>query len=295
LVLDSSAVPQIAVGLIVAEDGRVLLQHRDDKPDILEPGVWALFGGHIDPGEDVAEAFLREMDEELGWRPKHFEHYRSVDLRLPQKHLISNLFAAHLDVPIDELSLNEGQDMALFAPHALPDQIATDLPAIFAEFVVTDAYRRVRKTWDVMSTTAILVDARGRFLLQHRDDKPEISNPGMWGSFGGEIEPFETPEAGFLREVEEELGWRPRTHAFHFAAPYTPQSGRGSDRPNSQLIYVYAAPVDVPFTQLRLHEGQGMAFFPVDGLPQATVGAYKTLLERFTETDIYTQLIAQAK
>jgi len=310
-------IPQIAVGLIVAEDGRVLLQHRDDKPDILEPGVWALFGGHIDPHEDPAQAFLREMDEELGWRPKHFEHFRSVDLHLPDGaravspvpgpspanvarspapvHLLSNLFAAHLDVPLEALSLNEGQGMALHAPNALPERIATDLPRIFAQFAATDAYRRVRKSWDVISATAILVDARGRFLLQHRDDKPGIDNPGLWGSFGGAVDPYETPADGFLREMREELEWQPRQFELHVAGPYFPDPrGYGANGARSQLIYVYAAPVDVPFEDLTLHEGQAMAFFAPDTLPDKTVPAYKDLLHRFASTQTYLDLMRNA-
>ncbi|MBI5290034.1 MAG: NUDIX domain-containing protein [Chloroflexi bacterium] len=297
--------PQIAVGLIIAEDGRVLLQHRDDKPDILEPGVWALFGGHIDQHEDPAQAFLREMDEELGWRPKHFEHYRTVDLHLPAGarapspagaapapvHLISNLFAAHLDVPLDALSLNEGQGMALHAPAALPERIATDLPRIFAEFAATDAYRRVRKSWDVISATAILVDARGRFLLQHRDDKPGIDNPGLWGSFGGAVDPYETPAAGFLREMREELDWEPKQFELHVAGPYFPdRRGYGASGARSQLIYIYTAPVDVPFADLTLNEGQAMGFFAPDALPEETVPAYRDLLDRFAATDEYRRL-----
>ena len=294
MVLDSPDIPQIAVGLIVAEDGRVLLQHRDDKPDIIDPGVWALFGGHMDPGEDAATAFLREMEEELGWRPRHFEPFGPVELIIDGKRLISNLFAAHLDVPIEGLTLGEGQGMGLFAPDTLPERISKDLPAIFAEFVATNAYRRVRKSWDLMSATAILVDGQGRFLLQHRDDKPEIANPGLWGSFGGETEPYETPGDGFLRELQEELGWQPKDYEFYFASPYTPQSGPGSDRPNRQLIYVYAAAVDVPFEQLTLQEGQGMAFFPPDGLPETTVAAYRDLLQRFAKMEMYKRLVAQA-
>ncbi len=290
--------PQIAVGLIVAEDGRVLLQHRDDKPDILEPGVWALFGGHIDPHEEPARAFLREMQEELGWRPKHFEHYRIVDLHLPDGagspapvHLLSNVFAAHLDVPLQALSLNEGQGMALHAIDALPERIATDLPEIFAEFAVTDAYRRVRKSWDVISATAILVDARGRFLLQHRDDKPGIDNPGLWGSFGGAVDPYEAPAEGFVRELREELGWSPQHFRLHLAAPWIPdRRGYGAAGARTQLIYIYAAPVDVPFSQLQLMEGQDMGFFAPDALPEKTVPAYRALLERFVTTPAYREL-----
>ena len=291
---DNESVPHIAVGLIVAEDGRVLLQHRDDKPGILEPGAWALFGGHIDDDEDPADAFLREMEEELGWKPKHFEEYETVDLVLPEARLISHVFAAHLDVPSSELSLNEGQGMELFAPDALPERIATDLPELFARFPATDCYRRVRKTWDVISVTAMIVDRRGWFLVQHRDDKPDIVNPGLWGSFGGVIEPYETPEAGFLREMDEELSWRPKTWEMYGAAPYTPQAGPGSDRTNRQLIYVYAAPLDVPYRQLELHEGQGMAVFPIDGLPATTVNAYLALLRRFAATDMYRSMMSAA-
>ena len=287
--------PQIAVGLIVAEDGRVLLQHRDDKPDIIDPGVWALFGGRMDADEDAATAFLREMEEELGWRPKHFEPYGQVELIIDGKRLISNLFAAHLDVPFAALSLNEGQGMELFAPDALPDRVSRDLPAVFEKFVATDAYRRVRKSWDVISATSILVDARGRFLLQHRDDKPGIDNPGLWGSFGGAVDPYETPEAGFLREMREELDWQPRHFQLHLAAPYRPDPrGYGADGARSQLVYIYAAPVAVPFRQLTLHEGQAMAFFAPDALPDKTVPAYRALLHHFIATPAYHDLIRLA-
>jgi 8-oxo-dGTP diphosphatase len=285
---------EIAVGLIVADDGRVLLQHRDDKPGILEPGVWGLFGGHIDAGEDPAVAFLREMEEELGWKPKHFEPYDTVDLHLPGADLVSHMFAAHLDTPLSSLSLNEGQGMGLSPPDKLPVRIATDLPEVFARFAASDCYRRVRKSWDLISITGIIVDGRGRFLLQHRDDKPEIVNPGLWGSFGGVVEPYETPEAGFLREMEEELSWRPKTWELYGAAPYTPQAGPGSDAPNRQLIYVFATPLDVPYRQLVLQEGQGMALFPLEGLPANTVSAYRTLLERFATTAMYREMIAAA-
>jgi 8-oxo-dGTP diphosphatase len=280
--------------LIVAEDGRVLLQHRDDKPDILEPGVWALFGGHVDGSEPLADAFLREMQEELSWRPRHFEHYRSVELPLPGQTYMSHVFAAHLDRPLSELSLNEGQGFALYAPDALPEALATDLPQLFQEFAASDAYRRVRKTWDVISATAILVDGKGRFLLQHRDDDPTIANPGLWGSFGGEIEPHETPADGFVRELREELGWQPKTFEMYGATPYTPEAGRGSDRPNSHLIYVFAAAVDVPFTSLVLNEGQGMSYFPPQSLPETTVSAYADLLRRFATTDLYAGLVKRA-
>src|SRR5262249_9146444 len=51
----------------------------------------------------------------------------------------------------------------------------------------------------------IVVDDR-RYLLQLRDQKPNISEPGHWGWFGGAIEAEEYPAAGLKRELNEELG-----------------------------------------------------------------------------------------
>lgn len=56
-----------AAGVLIADDlGRVCLQLRDDFPHVRGAGLWALFGGHREPGESLAEAAVREMAEETG-------------------------------------------------------------------------------------------------------------------------------------------------------------------------------------------------------------------------------------
>ena len=57
-----------AVALLVLEDGRYLLQQRDQKPGIFYPGHWGLFGGGIEPDETAEMALRRELHEELGLR-----------------------------------------------------------------------------------------------------------------------------------------------------------------------------------------------------------------------------------
>jgi 8-oxo-dGTP pyrophosphatase MutT (NUDIX family) len=57
----------IAAAVMVAEDGRYLLQLRDDKPGLHLAGHWALFGGGIEPGESAEAALRRELVEELGF------------------------------------------------------------------------------------------------------------------------------------------------------------------------------------------------------------------------------------
>lgn len=278
---DPGPLEEIAVGLIVASDGQLLLQHRDHTPGIAAPGLWGFFGGHLEPGEAPDRAFLREMQEELGWRPRRFELYAVREPDWQGGRVRSHAFAAHLDLPLAQLALGEGQAMALHAPDALPEAAAPGVRAEIAEFVASDAYKRAKGDWAVVTATALIVDAGGRFLLQHRDDKPDIDNPGLWGSFGGEIEPYETPDAGFLRELQEELAWRPAAFTLYAAVPYRHPSGA------KQLIYIYAAPLDIPLSALMLGEGQGMGLFAPEALPPDTVPDLRLLIERFVTTDAY--------
>ncbi len=99
-----------AVALAMLErEGRWLLQLRDDIEGIVHPGLWGLFGGHLDPGEKPAQAIRRELREEIGWEadslPFWFEH------RDPR--LTAHYFRGSLTVPLAELTLTEGQDMVL--------------------------------------------------------------------------------------------------------------------------------------------------------------------------------------
>lgn len=76
--------PGNAVAAIIVVDGRYLLQHRDMKPEIFFPGHWGCFGGGVDPGETPAHAILRELDEELGFKPDHaaVRHFSQFDFSL---------------------------------------------------------------------------------------------------------------------------------------------------------------------------------------------------------------------
>lgn len=286
--MTESPLTQIAVGLIVAPDGRVLLQHRDDKPGLTGRNQWGFFGGHLEPGERAEEAFLREMEEELAWRPRHFEPHAVRDLERGEwpgrsRRVRSHAFAAHLDAPYESLVLSEGQAMGLFAPDALPAGIVPDARPVLEQFFASDAYKRVKRAWSAMTTTGLIVDREGRLLLQHRDDKPGIANPGLWGSFGGEIEPYETPHDGFMRELREELAWAPSHYELFGSHPYDAPQGR-------QLIYAFAAPLDAPMSSLVLGEGQDFGAFAPDALPDATVPDLRRLIALFVESEMYARM-----
>jgi 8-oxo-dGTP pyrophosphatase MutT (NUDIX family) len=54
-----------SAAILVLEDGRYVLQLRDDKPEIWYPAHWGCFGGACEPGEPPLEALRRELREEL--------------------------------------------------------------------------------------------------------------------------------------------------------------------------------------------------------------------------------------
>jgi 8-oxo-dGTP diphosphatase len=57
-------VVDVAVSIVQAQDGRVLLAERTARQ--IAGGFWELPGGKIEPGETPAQAAARELDEEIG-------------------------------------------------------------------------------------------------------------------------------------------------------------------------------------------------------------------------------------
>jgi isopentenyl-diphosphate delta-isomerase type 1 len=68
--------------LVFDRRGRLLLQKRSPQKDVA-PGKWdTSVGGHVNPGEDIRDAALREAKEELG--------VTGVELQFLYRYLFSN-------------------------------------------------------------------------------------------------------------------------------------------------------------------------------------------------------------
>lgn len=116
--------PRQVAGVILHQDGRVLLQHRDDKPEIRWPGAWAIFGGHLEDDETPEEGARREIEEELGLRlegPMPLVYHQTVGNR--ERYF----YAAELTVEPEALTLNEGQGMALLSREELDTHLVVPL------------------------------------------------------------------------------------------------------------------------------------------------------------------------
>ena len=102
----------IASALLYNPQGEVLLQHRDDKPDIVHPNVWSLFGGHKEAGEELSEALVRELEEEIGFIPVTFDLWTIAR----QPGTTFYIYLVPIDEPLETLELSEGQDFGFFEP-----------------------------------------------------------------------------------------------------------------------------------------------------------------------------------
>ena len=102
---------EVALAILPCE-GKFLMQLRDDIPTILYPGLWGLFGGHMEAGETPEIAVEREVLEEIGYQitnPQKFGCYND-------DRVIRHIFYAPLTVSLDRLVLTEGWDLGLITP-----------------------------------------------------------------------------------------------------------------------------------------------------------------------------------
>lgn len=89
-----------------------------------------------------------------------------------------------------------------------------------------------------------------KFLLQLRDNIPNIAYPGHWGLFGGHLDPGETPEIAVVRELQEEIC---------YAVIEVVKFGVYED--DRATRHVFAAPLSVDISELTLLEGWDLGLF----------------------------------
>ncbi len=248
--------------ILIAPDGRILLQQRDDDVPPVGYGRWAIPGGHREPGETPRETALREFEEETGARLTRLRFSTTTttltDHRRPRTF---HLFFADDEVPEEALECNEGLAFRYFSPaEALALPMNPGGRAVLERFLASDHYRgtvAVKAPYKV-GVGVIEIDRWGRLLLQLRDaDLPPERYPDAWSIPGGLLEPGEAPDAGALREFEEETGQL--LESLKLFAVYR----RDPDLPPSltDVFHIYYIDADIDEADLEVNEGQAFRYF----------------------------------
>jgi 8-oxo-dGTP diphosphatase len=149
----------------VRANGGILLQLRDDRPDLVNANLWATLGGSVEPGETPEWAAFRELAEEVGSRPAALLAAGFVDAPSPSdpgEVLRVLLFGAAVDWSLADLILAEGQCVQWFRPEtarALP--IAPPIDRALAAFLASDVSTRVRAAAPAGTEAGIISLASG--------------------------------------------------------------------------------------------------------------------------------------
>ena len=114
-------VTEVAVGVLIDSQGRFLLTSR--PPGKVYEGYWEFPGGKVEPGETVAEALRRELQEEIGVVVGAVHPWREKLVDYP--HALVRLNFCKVFDWVGALHMHEGQQCAW---QTLPVDVAPVLP-----------------------------------------------------------------------------------------------------------------------------------------------------------------------
>lgn len=275
---------------LINPQGRILLQQRDDDVPPAGYGRWAVPGGRSEGDESPRETALREFEEETTVRLQRLRFFRTVTpadeptLLSPRLHL----FFADDDVPRESIEVREGLDFQYWSPAeiaGLPMNPGTRWAV--DTFLATDYYRGhlLLQAPFKVGVGVIEIDRWGRVLLQLRDaDLPPERYPDMWSIPGGLLEAGEAPDAGALREFEEETGHL--LESLKFYRVYR----RDADLPTSltDVFHIYYIDADLEESEIEVNEGQAFRYFPPAELAALAIPEHtRRILDDFLVSPAY--------
>jgi 8-oxo-dGTP pyrophosphatase MutT (NUDIX family) len=72
-------VDDCVVGALIADAGGRLFAQKRAPDRRLFPGCWDIVGGHVEAGETLAQALVREVAEETGWQVRAMKLFAIYD------------------------------------------------------------------------------------------------------------------------------------------------------------------------------------------------------------------------
>lgn len=128
---------EIAEIIFENDKGEILLYLRDNKPGIPFPHYWDLIGGHVEEGETPEVALVREVKEELNIDLSEFTFYKKFECLAGDAYPnIKYVYSGHIDLPIEEITLLEGERPQFFKREEIPNvKFANILKSIVMDYI----------------------------------------------------------------------------------------------------------------------------------------------------------------
>jgi 8-oxo-dGTP diphosphatase len=129
---------KIAAIILENDKGEFLLALRDNKSWIPFPDHWDLIGGHVEDGETPEEALIREVKEELDIEIHDYKFYKEfLCLEGDAFENIKYIYSGKINIPIEEITLYEGQYARYFTKEEIPDvRFANIIKSVVLDYII---------------------------------------------------------------------------------------------------------------------------------------------------------------
>ena len=130
------------VAALIIQSQMILLGRRSARRAFY-PGVWDVFGGHVEPGEQHKQTLIRELQEELGITPTKWRFLETINASLPSSdeltlylYLVTQWTGTPANLQLDEhsaigwFSLAEATQLQLAHP---------TYPTLFAHYLASNS------------------------------------------------------------------------------------------------------------------------------------------------------------
>jgi 8-oxo-dGTP diphosphatase len=124
--------PHVGVGVMLVRDNKLLLVKRKYDPD---SGYWSIPGGHLELGENVKDAAVREAEEETGFKTRVTKLAGIIDKIMRDEngeiefhYVLINYFVEQIEGPPDQAPVADDDALeAKFVPFEdLKNYVLTD-------------------------------------------------------------------------------------------------------------------------------------------------------------------------
>ena len=124
--------------LLITDKNEIILQQRDKKRGIMNPGMVTTFGGLMEEGETREEGLERELQEELELKGIKYEFWRTFEKK-ESVHGEDRRCHIYIVREVDPQSIEVKEGMGFVTLSSI-DDLSNYKPSVLAEEIVRDFF-----------------------------------------------------------------------------------------------------------------------------------------------------------